>query len=1218
LIKVLSLELPEVIRDPLGAFVHRLRRSLPAEEIGGDVQPHQGPDQQAAQELFNRGVELARAGQAEEAFGVYDALLTRFVEKTEVQEQVAWALLNMGLTLASVGRANDEIAVYDELLRRFGSAVVRPQLTGLARPEWLKGEQEPSSVSQERATQLGPVAWALFNKGVALGILGRTQEALASYNELLHRFGPATQPSKTQVGGLTLPDWLKGDRQVGVHAEEEAEVREAVAWALFNRGVILKGLGHMQEAVAVFDDLLNRFSEVKETTLERLTRPGWLSSDSPQDPNKKELREQVSWALFNKAVALGTLGRTRDSLATYDDLLRRYAGLRGAVTGGLVRPGWLKGTKKAGPTDPDVREQVAWTLFNKGVTLGGLGRTQEAVTAYNELLSRFGESREPDVQEQVSRAVLNMGVLEATLQEQIAREPASQGTTLGSLGSAQDPSGFFDQAVKPVQHSTTTERPAGSARDLMARAITLGNTEEAIAVYDELIARFGHATEMQVRKYVAQAMVNQGEVLATLGGQQEAMEVYDAIIRSFGGATEPELREQVARAQIKKETLVGTAVRPVEPEPVAPQPVAPQPVVPEPAPPESSPPEPISHQPVEEEGETLGTLGEKQETLSPGEYATETDLPHEAASALVAKGVALGTPQEAIEVYDEVISRFGTTSEAEVSGVVAEAMVHKVVALGTLGLTKDAIAVCDEVISRFGTAQQPVLREQVAEAVAKKEALEAIAVELEEEQEERGTREQAEKEAQEAEEKQKAEEQAAKEARASEEKRKAQEKAEKETQEAEEKRKAQEVAEKEAQEAEEQQKAQEAVEREAQRREPQELIEKAVGLGSTEEAIAVYDEVVSRFEEVTELGVRELVADALIKKGLTLGALGRMEAAIEVCDELVKSFGRATDIELKEKVGGALVTKEVALASLGRMETVIEVCDEVMERFGEASQEGLQGQVLETLSNKAVALKRLGRMEEVVQVCDEVIGRLSEATQAVAREKVAGALFHKWVALSALGQMEEVIEVCDEIINRYQEAQELSLQEQVARAMVEKGVMLGTLGKMEEEIEIYDEVITRFQETQELVLREQMVKALVNKGVALGTLGRTEETLTVCDEVVGRFQDAEELVLREQVSKALVNKGVALGTLGRLEETIEVCDEVLKRHQEAQEVELQEQVALALVNKGVALGSLKRIKEAIAIYTEVVHRFEGEMLLQGQVIRAKELCEALKNPDNID
>ena len=229
---------------------------------------------------------------------------------------------------------------------------------------------------------------------MTLGIVGRTQEALASYDELLHRFGPATQSRGMKVGGLTLPDWLKKDRQVGTPEEEEAEVREPVAWALFNRGVILKSLGHTPEAVAVFDELLNRFAEVKETTSGLLTRPGWLKAYSQDDSHKKELRVQVAWALLNKATALGTLGRTQDSLGTYDDLLRRFAGLMGATTGGLVRPGWLKGTQTVGgATDPDVREQVAWALFNKGVTLGGLGRTQEALSTYNELLSRLA-SRE--------------------------------------------------------------------------------------------------------------------------------------------------------------------------------------------------------------------------------------------------------------------------------------------------------------------------------------------------------------------------------------------------------------------------------------------------------------------------------------------------------------------------------------------------------------------------------------------------------------------------------------------------------------------------------------------------------------------------------------------------------------------------------------------------------------------------------------------------------
>ena len=95
MIRVRGLELPEVIRDPLGSFVHRLRRSLPAEEFGeegltgtpGEVLP--AIKQPPARELFNKGVALGRAGQAEEAFGAYDELLNQFVETEGVQEEVA-------------------------------------------------------------------------------------------------------------------------------------------------------------------------------------------------------------------------------------------------------------------------------------------------------------------------------------------------------------------------------------------------------------------------------------------------------------------------------------------------------------------------------------------------------------------------------------------------------------------------------------------------------------------------------------------------------------------------------------------------------------------------------------------------------------------------------------------------------------------------------------------------------------------------------------------------------------------------------------------------------------------------------------------------------------------------------------------------------------------------------------------------------------------------
>jgi hypothetical protein len=61
-----------------------------------------------------------------------------------------------------------------------------------------------------------------------------------------------------------------------------------------------------------------------------------------------------------------------------------------------------------------------------------------------------------------------------------------------------------------------------------------------------------------------------------------------------------------------------------------------------------------------------------------------------------------------------------------------------------------------------------------------------------------------------------------------------------------------------------------------------------------------------------------------------------------------------------------------------------------------------------------------------------------------------------------------------------------------------------------------------------------------------------------------------------------------------------------------------QRAARELFNKGVALGSSDRQEEAIAVYTEVIKRFERDMLLQGQVIRAKELRKALRKSDKGD
>jgi hypothetical protein len=93
-------------------------------------------------------------------------------------------------------------------------------------------------------------------------------------------------------------------------------------------------------------------------------------------------REQVALALFNRGFHLGELGRRKEAIAVYNDLLIRF------------------GTA----TEAPIREHVAVALHNKGVCLGELGRREEAIAVYDDLLARFGTDTAPALREQVAWA----------------------------------------------------------------------------------------------------------------------------------------------------------------------------------------------------------------------------------------------------------------------------------------------------------------------------------------------------------------------------------------------------------------------------------------------------------------------------------------------------------------------------------------------------------------------------------------------------------------------------------------------------------------------------------------------------------------------------------------------------------------------------------------------------------------------------------------------
>ena len=205
--------------------------------------------------------------------------------------------------------------------------------------------------------------------------------------------------------------------------------------------------------------------------------------------------------------------------------------------------------------------------------------------------------------------------------------------------------------------------------------------EDAIAVYDDVVARFAQTPTPGVQEQVATALVNKGYRLKVLGRSEDAIAVCDEVVTRYGTREEAVLAEQVARALLTK-------------------------------------------------GVTLGSLGQAEAEIAVYEevvtrYGTreEAVLAEWVARVLVNKGVTLGSlgqAEAAIAVYEEVVTRYGTREEAVLAKWVARALVNKGFGLGSLGQAEAAIAVYEEVVTRYGTREEAVLAKWVARALVNK------------------------------------------------------------------------------------------------------------------------------------------------------------------------------------------------------------------------------------------------------------------------------------------------------------------------------------------------------------------------------------------------------------------------------------------------------------------------------------------------------------------
>ena len=524
-------------------------------------------------------------------------------------------------------------------------------------------ETSPGVAPVRRAREAAPpgqLAWALVQKAATLAALGRREEAIAGYQDVVRGFGDASDPAVREqvahalfneavaLSELGRPrEELAAYEEIELRAGDAAEptLRELVAKALFNHGVTLGELGRPEEELASYGRLERRLGDAVEPAV----------------------RDHVVRAMFNKGVVLGQLGRWEAALAAYDEVERRFAGAAEPIVRDYLAAAMLNRAIALGDLgrreecvaaceeierrfrdahEPVVLDRLASAMVHRGVELNELGRPEEAATVFEDVERRFGGSAEPEQREQVARAMRGLGALryeqgrwedglaayelveerfgrdtEPALREQVGWALFDRWRALSALGRSEEELTTYEEVQLRFGEDT------GPVRELVAwamrnRAVTLGEVgrgEESVVAFEELDRRFADAPETAIRVHVAWALLLKGIELDRLERPSEVLAAYDELERRFGAAAEPAFHEPIVRARIIK-------------------------------------------------GSTLTQLGRLEEALAA--FAAVDQLTRAAAPALqdlVSRALLarasilgeLGRPDEALAVYEEFERRFG-------------------------------------------------------------------------------------------------------------------------------------------------------------------------------------------------------------------------------------------------------------------------------------------------------------------------------------------------------------------------------------------------------------------------------------------------------------------------------------------------------------------------------------------------------------------------------
>jgi len=387
---------------------------------------------------------------------------------------------------------------------------------------------------------------------------------------------------------------------------------------------------------------------------------GWLLERYGRDASS-QVRRMAMVRAYDWAVGLRDQGDGEAALAACDRTLVTFAR----------------------DTDAVVQRTVASTLLNKGyVLLEQLGRTDEALGVYEKLMNTLRDAVAPELQDMLAKATAgrqsclkrlrkagpaDAGELPPALRDEV-RDKVKEGRRHGDAGESLEAIALFDEVLAAHAASTHPELRRQCARALVHKTfclVALERFDEVIAAADAMDARYGADASTEMQEQVALSLQYKSTALDRLGRPDEEMRVHDQIVARWGNSELPDLRGRVAGALFRK----GAALR--------------------------------------QAGRLAEAVASYDEAITRTAAARDNVLQLWAAKAMINKAKALdkmGDPAGQAKAYRLLIARFGESGDAALRERVANACEWLAEAEGRQGRVDAQRAVLEQALGRFGTA----------------------------------------------------------------------------------------------------------------------------------------------------------------------------------------------------------------------------------------------------------------------------------------------------------------------------------------------------------------------------------------------------------------------------------------------------------------------------------------------------------------------------------